>query len=612
MTIWNGLFTKNKEKLTFKENINSLRYLKPMFKLIWLTSKQLTALNIFLRILKSTIPSGLLIIGKLIIDQIINAQNQNQIFTKYLLLLICIELGLALLSDALNRLINLSDGLLGDLFANKTSITLIEHAAKMDLAQFENSKFYDKLEMARRQTTNRVVLMSQVLSQFQDIISIGFLIAGLIYLQPILILLLFVSVIPSFINETYFSQKNYSLSRSWTPERRELDYLRFIGASNETAKEIKIFGLEQFIKNRFNRVAQKYYLANKQLATKRALWGILFNVFGEIAYYISYLLLIKKTIVGNITIGSLVFLSGSFSRLSTIMQGVLIRFSQITENSLYIKDYFDFLSIRPTIKNNSKPLSFPKEIKKGFEFRNVGFKYTTSEKWAIQHLNFQFLPNEKLALVGENGAGKTTLVKLLTRLYDPTEGEVLLEGINLKLYDLIELRKNIGVIFQDYVKFQFLASENIAIGNIEEIDKLDLIKKSAAASLAAPIIEKLPLQYNQMLGNKFSNGIDLSGGEWQKIALGRSYMRDSTILILDEPTASLDARAEFEAFQRFSKLTEGKMAILISHRFSTVRMANRILVLKNGTLSQMGTHEELLNTNGLYAELFNLQAKGYK
>ena len=279
---------------------------------------------------------------------------------------------------------------------------------------------------------------------------------------------------------------------------------------------------------------------------------------------------------------------------------------------MYIKDYFDFLAIKPNIHNTTKPIPFPKTLSQGFEFKNVGFQYPGSEKWAIRDLSFQFIPGEKLALVGENGAGKTTLVKLVSRLYDPSEGEVLLEGINLKLYDLHDLRRNIGVIFQDYVKFQFLASENIAIGDIDKLEEIETIKQSAIASLADPIIKNLPLQYNQMLGNRFSNGIDLSGGEWQKVALARAYMRNSTVLVLDEPTAALDARAEFEAFQRFAKLTQGKMAILISHRFSTVRMADRILVLKNGKLSEIGTHEELLENNGLYAELFNLQAKGYQ
>lgn len=612
MATWNGLFNKKKENKTLKENFAALKYLRPMFALIWQTDKILTFLNIILRFLKAVIPSALLLVGKFIIDEIIKTQQTEILISNYLWILISIEFALALLSDGLNRLINLTDGLLGDLFANKTSISLIEHAAQMDLAQFEDSKFYDKLEMARRQTTNRVVLMSQVLSQAQDIITIGFLLAGLIYLQPLLILLLFISVIPSFLNETYFSQKNYSLARSWTPERRELDYLRFIGASNETAKEIKIFGLEHFIKKRFENVAKRYFEANKKLALKRTFWGIALNVFGEIAYYFAYIFLIQKTIASTLTIGSLVFLSGSFARLSTIMQSILIRFSQISESALYIKDYFDFLAIKPNIHNTAKPIPFPKTLSKGFEFKNVGFQYPGSDKWAIRNISFHFIPSEKLALVGENGAGKTTLVKLVSRLYDPNEGEIFLEGINLKLYDIHDLRRNIGVIFQDYVKFQFLASENIAIGDIDKLEEIETIKQSAIASLADPIIKNLPLQYNQMLGNRFSNGIDLSGGEWQKVALARAYMRNSTVLVLDEPTAALDARAEFEAFQRFAKLTQGKMAILISHRFSTVRMADRILVLKNGQLSEIGTHEELLQNNGLYAELFNLQAKGYQ
>jgi ATP-binding cassette subfamily B protein len=279
---------------------------------------------------------------------------------------------------------------------------------------------------------------------------------------------------------------------------------------------------------------------------------------------------------------------------------------------LYLQDYFDFLAIVPTIRDSPEAMDAPKEIKDGIRFENVGFKYPGTEVWAVRHISFFLEPGEKLALVGENGAGKTTLVKLLARMYDPSEGQILIDGIDVRQFKIESYRKMIGVIFQDYVRFSFKAGENVAVGQIEESENTQQIKTAAEKSLADPVIQKLPGGYDQMLGKRFSEGIDLSGGEWQKIALARAYMRDAQIVILDEPTASLDARAEYEVFKRFSELTKGKSAVIISHRFSTVRMADRILVLKNGELLELGTHEELLSSNGLYAELFHLQAQGYQ
>lgn len=614
MAIWDGLSSrqKNKQRTSFRESFQALKYLPPFFKLIWQTSRKLTIGNIVLRVSQAVFPLAMLFVGKLIIDEIILQIAAEQKSFIYLWQLVAIEFGLAIFSSLFTRVINLLDALLGDLFSIRTSEELIEKAATLDLHQFEDANFYDKLERARRQTTNRVVLMSQVLTQLQEIITVIFLAAGLIYFEPWLILLLVVAVLPTFLSETYFNQSGYSLVRSWTPERRELDYLRFIGASDETAKEIKIFGLADFIKNRFSDLSEKYYQANKRLALKRSLWGSVFNTLGDVAYYGTYIFIIIRTVAGVLSVGDLTFLSGSFNRLRNLLQSILTRFSSITESALYLQDYFDFMAINPMIKSSENALPIPDPIQKGFQFENVGFQYPGTEKWAVRNLTFELKEGEKLALVGENGAGKTTLVKLLARLYDPTEGRILLDGVDLKEYDLIELRKTIGVIFQDFVKFYFKASENIAIGSINERGEMSKILEAAEDSLADAVIDKLPKKYEQMLGRRFADGVDLSGGEWQKVALARAYMREAKLLILDEPTAALDARAEFEAFQRFAALTQGKTAVLISHRFSTVRMADRILVLKNGEMEEIGSHQELLNNGGLYAELFNLQAKGYQ
>ncbi len=601
-----------KPKKGFVESLQSLKLLIPFFRMIWRTSPSLTFTNIILRIFKSAIPSGQLYVGKMIIDEVIRLINAHDKDFHRLWLWVGLELALAAFSEIFNRLISLTEALLGDLYANHSSIELMHKAASLDLGMFEDSEFYDKLERARRQTTGRVVLMSMVLGQLQGLITIIFLGAGLVAFEPWLILILFIAVVPSFISEAYFSRSSYSLVRSWTPQRRELDYLRYIGASVETAKEIKVFGLDNFLTNRFGRIANEYYLVNKALSIKRTIWGTLLQVGSVLAYYGAYVLILIRTVAGILTVGDMTFLSGSFNRLQNQLQALLSAFTSITESALYLQDYFDFLAIEPLIKDSGEGIEAPKTIKTGIQFDNVGFKYPGTEIWAVRHVSFLLKAGEKLALVGENGAGKTTLVKLLARMYDPAEGSILIDGVDITNFKIESYRKMIGVIFQDFVRFNFTASENVAIGQIDESANKPQIVNAAEKSLADQVILKLPEGYDQMLGKRFAEGVDLSGGEWQKIALARAYMRDALIVILDEPTAALDARAEYEVFKRFSELTSGKSAVIISHRFSTVRMADRILVLRRGEMIELGTHEELLEKNGLYAELFHLQAQGYQ
>jgi len=602
---------RKKEDVSFKEQFVALKNLPPFFKLIWETNKWMAMGNALLRLLKSAIPLAMLWIGKEIVDEVIRLIDVTDKDMSYMWLLVGAELGLAVFSSLLNRGIALLDSLLGDLFSNATSVKLIQHAASLDLYQFEDANFYDKLERARRQTNSRTALMTQVLTQLQDTITIGFLAVGLIAFNPWLILLLLVAVIPSFLGESHFNQRTYSLTQNWTPQRRELDYLRYIGASDVTAKEVKIFGLENFLAKRFKRISDDYYIANRKIAVKRAAWGGFLSAIGTLAYYGAFVFIILQTVSGAITVGMLTFLSGSFQRMQNMLQMIMNRFSKIAEGSLYLQDLFDFFDIQPTIVYNPTSKNVPRPIQKGFTFENVSFKYHNSEKYAIRNLSFHLNTNEKLALVGENGAGKTTLVKLLARLYEPTEGRILLDGVDLKEYNLQHLRKEIGIIFQDYVRFQMKAAENIAVGNIVNVEELPAIQEAAQKSLADTVVDTLPDKYQQVLGKRFANGVDLSGGQWQKVALARAYMRDAQLLILDEPTAALDARAEHEVFLRFSELITGKMAVLISHRFSTVRMADRILFLENGQLKELGSHEELITQNGKYAELFHLQAKGY-
>ncbi len=599
------------KKTGFKEQFAALKNIPALFKIIWKTHRGLMFIDMSLRLLRSALPVAILYIGKEIIDAVIRIINTHATpEATHLWKFVAIEFGLVIASDIIGRGIALAESLLGDLFSNQSSLEIIRHAAILDLYQFEDPQFYDKLERARRQTNGRTVLMSQVFDQLQDIVSIFFLGAGLIFFNPWLILILFIAVLPSLFGEIYFNQRVYSLTQSFTPERRELDYLRYIGASDETAKEIKIFGLVDFLANRFKFISDKYYAENKKIVLNRAFIGTLLSIAGTMAYYAAYVFIIGQAVTSVITIGTMTFLSGSFSRMNNMLQAFMLRFSRIAESALYLQDFFDFLALQPVLPKSGL-LSIPQPIKEGFVFENVSFKYLNSEKYAVRNLSFHIDAGEKLALVGENGAGKTTIVKLLSRLYDPTEGRILLDGKDLRDYNPEKLREAIGVIFQDFIRFSLTASDNIAIGNINQAKNVAQIENAAEKSLADDVIKELPEKYQQMLGKRFNKGVDLSGGQWQKIALARAYMRDAQLLILDEPTAALDARAEHEVFIRFSELTKGKSAVLISHRFSTVRMADKILFLENGQRKEYGTHESLMQEGGLYAELFNLQAKGY-
>ena len=526
--------------------------------------------------------------------------------------LLALEFVLAVGSDVLGRAISLLNGLLSERFSNETSLRLMAHAATLDLEDFEDSELQDRLQRARQQAAGRSSLIAQLFGQAQDVITIVSFAAGLLVFAPWLIVMLAVALIPAFIGETHFNAQSYSLNFAWTPERRELDYVRQTGASVDTAKEVKIFGLNAFLIDRYRTLSERFFAANRVLAIRRAGWGGALAAIGTLAYYIAYAYIVWRTLRGDFSIGDLTFLAGSFMRLRNLLENLLIGFSQVAGQALYLDDLFSFFEIQPEIVPPENPRPFPLPIQHGFVFENVGFRYPGAERWAVRNLNFELRAGEILALVGENGAGKTTLVKLLARLYDPDEGRILLDGHDLREYDLFALRANIGVIFQDFMRYSFTAADNIAVGRIEARDDRARIVESAERSLADEVIRKLPEQYDQLLGKRFRTGIDLSGGEWQKVAIARAYMRDAQLLILDEPTAALDARAEYEVFERFKELSRGKTVVLISHRFSSVRMADRIVVLKDGTVEAEGTHAELLQQQGRYAELFELQAAGYR
>ena len=608
---------------SLRERFDALRNLPPFLRQIWSTSPALTLATIGLRIVRAFLPVATLYVGKLIIDEAVRlvaagngfdtlggAWRSGQLDT--LLALLGLEFALAIGSDLLGRLVSYGDALLSELFTNATSVRLMEHAATLDLEDFEDPDLQDKLDRARRQTMGRMNLMSQLFGQVQDAITVASFAAGLLVYAPWLIVLLAIALVPAFVGEAHFNALGYSLNFAWTPERRQLEYVRQMGASVETAKEVKIFNLHRFLIARYRQLAEAFFRANRALARRRAFWGAVLAGLGTLGYYVAYGYIAWRTVRGDFSIGDLTFLAGSFLRLRQLLEGLLVGFSQVAGQALYLDDLFSFFAIRPEIVSPANALPVPRPLTRGFAFENVGFRYPDAQKWALRGLAFELRAGEVLALVGENGAGKTTLVKLLARLYDPDEGRILLDGRDLRDYDLDDLRGNVGVIFQDFVRYHLTAGENIGVGRIDAMDDAARIRDAARRAMADEMIDHLPNGYDQLIGRRFKTGVDLSGGQWQKLAIARAYMRDAQVMILDEPTAALDARAEFEVFQRFKDLSRGKTAVLISHRFSSVRMADRILVLADGRLEASGTHEELLAQGGRYAELFELQAAGYR
>lgn len=613
---------------TLAERWRAMRNVPPFLGMVWRTHRGYVLGIAALRLLRAFVPLASLWVGKLIVDQVVAATRGGAPDWDRITGLVALEFGIVAVGEVAARTGTLLESLLGDLFSNRMSIRLMRHAAELDLQHFEDPSFYDRLERTRRQTVGRIALLNQLFGLAQDVITLLTLTGTLLAFSPVLFGLLIVAVLPSFLGETHFAALGYSLLYQWTPERRKLDYYRMIAASDKTAKEVKLFGLSPYLIEQYRTLADGFYEANRRLAIRRSLASTGLTLLSTLGYYAAYATIVYRTVLGRLTLGDLTLLAGTFSRSRDLIQRMLLSTTDLYEQALYLDDLFVFLRLQPSIRRTENALPFPEPIRDGFEFRGVWFRYPGDEEdaadppdddpsWVLRGVSFRIRPGERLALVGENGAGKTTLTKLLTRLYEPTRGAVLLDGRPLADYDPADLHDQAGVIFQDFVRYDMTAEENIAVGRIADLASdpgtaRPRVEGAAQRSLASEVVEALPERYRQMLGRRFEGGVDLSGGQWQKVALGRAYMRDAQLLILDEPTAALDARAEYEVFQRFADLTADRMAILISHRFSTVRMADRIVVIEHGRLLEEGTHEELLALGGRYAELFNLQAAGYR
>ena len=594
------------------ERIRALANVPPLLRMIWEISPLLAVAGLVQRLILALIPVAQLWIGKLIVDQVVQTTIRHAAAPGRVWVYLAFEIGLAVVGNLLGIASSLCDSLLGDKLTNHSNLKLMEHAATLDLVSFEDPVFADKLERARRQTAARVGMLATLAGACQLLVTLLTLSAATVAFSPWLFLLILVSVIPPFLGEAKSAMLAYSILYRRTPERRELDYLRLLGTSGENAKEIKIFGLGGYFVERARRLFDRFYNDNKDLAIRRAGYAGLFSFFPLAGYYGAYVWILLGALAGRLTIGELTFLAAAFARSRNIIESLFSTLNTVGEQAFDVKDLFDFLETTPAIVSKPGALSAPRPARQGFEFRKVSFAYPGSDRSVLRDISFRLDAGECIALVGENGSGKTTLAKLLARLYDPTEGAILLDGVDLRDYSVEDLRREIGVIFQDYTRYDMLVKENIGLGRIEELSNAERIEAAARKSLAEPLIAELPGGYDQMLGRRFRHGVDLSAGQWQKIALARAYMRDAQLLILDEPTASLDPRAEFEVFLRFADLTQDRMALLISHRFSTVRMAGRILVLAEGAVQEQGTHEQLIALGGRYAALFEMQAAGYR
>jgi ATP-binding cassette subfamily B protein len=596
----------------WRERLAALRQVPAVLGFVWESGRAVVVLGLIARVVSAMLPPALFWVSKLIVDAIFGILTTHQSAGARLWWLVAAEFALAIMTGLIGRLIDYLDALLAGKYTHYVSVRVMEHAAGLDLLAYEDPVFYDRLERARVQATDRLYMIQAIGRLIQQATTTITLSVSIMVFSPWLLLFLVVGVIPAFVGETHFAFLGYAKNFRQTPIRRQLDYLRILGGSKEAAKELKLFGLREFLTARFKRLSSQVYEEDVALARRKAIAGSFLSAVGTAGYYTAYVFAVWKTVTGVFTFGTLTLLANAIREASSNLQQTFSTLSTIADQALFLTDLIAFFEMRPTITSRPDALPAPRPILHGFEFRNVSFRYPGGSRLVLNGLNFRLSPDERVALIGKNGEGKTTIVKLLTRLYDPDEGQVLLDGIDLREYDLEDLYREIGVIFQDFMRYEMTARENIAVGLIEQINNLRLVQQSARKSMADDVVRKLPSGYEQMLGRRFDGGVDLSGGEWQKLALARAYLRDAQVLILDEPTSALDARSEYEVFRRFAELTAGKMALFISHRFSTVRMADRIVVLENGRIAEEGDHDALTRQGGRYAEMFELQAANYR
>lgn len=580
--------------------------------MVWECGPKTVVWSMLLRIALATLPVAILAVSRWLINAIVVSLAHHTLLPHYFWWVVGLEFGLASLAAILSRGVGFCDSLLGDLYLQHISVRVIEHASQLDITAFENPDYYDRLERAKAQATDRIAMIQMLGTLTQQVLTTISLALYIAKYSPWLLLLLIAGTIPALLGESHFAFLGYAKNFKQTPLRRKMDYLRDVGGSKEAAKELKLFGLRNFLIGSFTGMANIIFDQNVSLSKRKLYAGSLLSLLATAGYYSAYALVLWDTVRGRFQVAVLVVLTSAILQVSANLQQIFVNASGVADQALFLTDLLGFFAMEPTVRTKPGALAIPRPIRRGIEFRNVSFAYPGTTRRVLKNFNFHLHPGERVALIGENGQGKTTIVKLITRLYDPTEGEILLDGVDLRDYDLDDLSHETGVIFQDFMRYEMTARDNIAVGRIEERENLDRIAAAAKMSLADEVIAKLPEHMHQQLGRRFDGGVDLSGGEWQRMALARAYLRNAQLLILDEPTSALDPRSELEVFQRFAELTMGKMALLISHRFSTVKMADRIVVLSHGVLTEQGTHADLMHHGGLYAEMFEMQAASYR
>lgn len=595
----------------WRDRLRALRNIPPVLGILWESGRAVVTWGIVLRVVLAVVPFAAAKVAQYIINGIAGVLRGGGLAPHFWQWVIA-EVALNVLAGLLTRAIDYSDALLANRYTQHVSVRVMEHASKLDLTTYENPVFYDRLERARVQATDRLAMIQQMGRLLQQMITTLAFSAALAWASPWLLLLLALGVLPSFLGETHYAFLGYAKNFRQTPAKRQMDYLRQVAGSREGAKEVKLFGLSGFFTKRFEELAGAIYREDVALSRAKLIVGGLLGIVGTLGYYGAYVYIIVRTLHHEYDIGQFTFLTTAIQQASSNLQQVFSTASGMADQALFLTDLLAFFEMQPTVQSKPDGLPAPRPIRRGFEFRNVSFTYPGTTRTVLKNFTFTLAPGERVALIGENGQGKTTVVKLITRLYDPTEGQILLDGVDLREYALEDLHHEIGVIFQDFMRYEMTARENIKVGRIDAEHDEREIEFAAHKSLADTVVAKLAGGYDQMLGRRFEGGVELSGGEWQKMALARAYLRDAQLLILDEPTAALDAKSELEVFERFAELTTGKMALLISHRFSTVRMADRIVVLQGGRLIEEGNHASLMEAGGTYAEMFEMQAASYR
>ncbi len=603
-------------KGAIRENLDTLRNTPQAFRLVWSASRGNTLISFGLTPISALLPAAQSWVGKMIVDSILGAINQSLDVNAGLRLVlpyVAAEFGLLLLGTVLNSIRYLSNSVLQSQLTNHINTLIIRKAISLDLQFFEDPVFYDNMQNARRRAdSSALAIMNAILQILQQTITLVSLVALLVGFSPWLAVVVILAAIPNFISRSRFSEMAFRALTRRAPESRLLNYIETLLTSNETVKEIKLFGLGEPLLARYRQLFTAFFEEDREISRKNTIASFFWGLLSNLAYYGSYVWVILRALAKAITLGDMTMFLSVFRQSQNSVQQLLDSFNRLYESNLYLDNLLDYLKIEPVLALPENGKIAPAPIQEGIQFNNVSFRYPGSEKMVLQNINLFIPPGESIALVGLNGAGKTTLIKLLTRLYDPTEGQILLDGIDLREYDLKTLHQRFGVIFQDYVRYQFSVRENIGFGQIEDLEDTERIESAAERGGADEVVAELPQGYETVLGRRWERGQELSGGQWQKIALARAFMRKAEVLILDEPTSALDAEAEYEIFLRFRELMAGRIAVLISHRFSTVRMADRIVVLSEGKIHELGSHAELMERDGAYARLFNLQAEGYR